>query len=85
MTGEISLKGNVLPIGGLKEKVLGAHRMGVKRIILPERNKKDVKDIPDYVKKDLEFICVRKIEEVLREALEDKTILGKMEIDNPKL
>ncbi|CAG9318274.1 LON_2 [Blepharisma stoltei] len=85
MTGEISLKGNVLPIGGLKEKVLGAHRMGIKRIIIPERNKKDIQDIPDYVKSELEFICVRKIEEVLAQALEDKTILAKMEVDNPKL
>ncbi|MEX5220164.1 MAG: endopeptidase La [Nitrospira sp.] len=70
MTGEISLSGLVLPIGGLKEKVLAAHRAGLKRIILPKANEKDLKDIPDEVRQDLEFILVQTIDEVLRAAFD---------------
>ncbi len=66
MTGEITLRGKVLPIGGLKEKVLGAHRAGIKHIILPKRNEKNLKDIPKDVKNDIEFYPVDKIEEVLK-------------------
>ena len=55
MTGEITLRGNVLPIGGVKEKVTAAHRSGIKTIILPDHNKKDLEDIPEHIKKDLEF------------------------------
>lgn len=84
MTGEISLRGNVLPIGGLKEKVLGAHRLGIKRVIIPEKNRKDIRDIPEYVKKDIEFICVKRIEEVLRASLEDISVLSRLQND-PKL
>ena len=71
MTGEISLTGKVLPIGGLKEKVLGAHRAGIKKIVLPHSNRKDIQDIPDYIQKELTFIVVKKITEVLNVALED--------------
>ncbi|ALA58736.1 endopeptidase La [Nitrospira moscoviensis] len=65
MTGEISLSGLVLPVGGIKEKVLAAHRAGIKRIILPKANVKDLKDVPIEVREDLTFIPVERIEEVL--------------------
>ena len=71
MTGEISLRGRVLPIGGLKEKTLAAHRAGIKRVILPERNKADLEDVPKEVRQDLEFIPVHRLDEVLAAALED--------------
>jgi ATP-dependent Lon protease len=70
MTGEITLSGLVFPIGGVKEKILAAHRAGVKRIILPKRNEADVDDIPDDVKKDLQIVFVSGIGEVLDAALE---------------
>jgi ATP-dependent Lon protease len=59
MTGEISLRGRVMPVGGIKEKLIGAHRAGVKTVLLPAHNRKDVKDVPDEVKKDLEIIHVK--------------------------
>ena len=65
MTGEITLRGNVLPVGGIKEKLLAAHRAGIKRVILPERNQKDIVDVPDEVKKDLEIHFVTRMEEIL--------------------
>ncbi len=68
MTGEISLSGLVLPVGGIKEKVLAANRAGIKRIILPKANEKDLKDVPEEVRQNLEFILVEKIEEVLQAA-----------------
>jgi len=69
MTGEVTLRGRVLPIGGLKEKALAAKRMGIKRVIIPKRNSKDLEDIPKYIKKDLEFIPVETMDEVLKLAL----------------
>ncbi len=69
MTGEITLTGRVLAIGGLKEKVLAAHRAGVRRIIVPERNRNDLEDIPENVKKELEFTFVNEASEVLAMAL----------------
>lgn len=69
MTGEVTLRGRVLEIGGLKEKVLAAHRAGVKTILAPENNRKDLEDIPDFVQKDLEFIFVKHMDDVLKEAL----------------
>jgi ATP-dependent Lon protease len=65
MTGEISLSGLVLPVGGIKEKVLAAHRAGIKRIILPKSNEKDLKEVPQEVRDELTFILVERIEEVL--------------------
>ncbi len=70
MTGEITLRGEVLPIGGLKEKLLAAHRGGIKIVLIPEENKKDLSEIPDHVKDHLQIIPVRWIEKVLELALE---------------
>jgi ATP-dependent Lon protease len=69
MTGEITLRGRVLPIGGLKEKVLGAHRAGIKVIVLPKANEADVEDIPEEVRSQLSFHPVETLEEVLKIAL----------------
>jgi ATP-dependent Lon protease len=69
MTGEITLRGRVLPIGGVKEKVLGAHRAGIRRVILPKRNDPDLDDIPSDLRKQIQFVLVESIDEVLREAL----------------
>jgi ATP-dependent Lon protease len=69
MTGEISLRGAVLPVGGIKEKVIAAHRSGIKKILLPLENKKDLCDIPDEVKKDIQFIFIETIEELILETL----------------
>jgi len=71
MTGEITLRGRVLPIGGLKEKVLAAHRAGIKTVILPEDNKKDLAEIPLNVRRRLEFITVEHMDEVLKYALHE--------------
>jgi ATP-dependent Lon protease len=70
MTGEITLRGNVLPIGGVKEKVLAAHRAGIKRVLLPERNRKDLVDVPDVVKNEMQITFVSRISEALEAALE---------------
>ena len=70
MTGEITLRGNVLPVGGVKEKVLAALRAKVKEVILPERNKKDLYEVPQEVKDALTFHFVKRIDEVLDIALE---------------
>jgi ATP-dependent Lon protease len=72
MTGEISLRGLVLPVGGIKEKVVGAHRAGIKRIMLPARNRKDYDDIPEIARKEVEFIWLERIEEAVAAALEPK-------------
>ena len=69
MTGEVTLRGRVLPIGGLKEKTLAAKRMGIKKIIIPKRNQKDLEDIPKYIKKDMKFILVEMTDEVFKNAL----------------
>lgn len=71
MTGEITLRGRVLPIGGLKEKSLGAHRAGLRKIIIPKENEKDIDDIPESVRDDLQFILVSHVDEVLEHALKD--------------
>ena len=70
MTGEISLRGEVLPIGGLKEKVLAAHRSGLKKIILPRENERDLEDIPQEVREDMQFILVDKVEDVLEHSFQ---------------
>jgi len=70
MTGEITLRGQVLPIGGLKEKLLAAHRGGIKVVMIPDENKRDLKEIPDNIKGELEIIPVKWIDEVLEVALQ---------------
>lgn len=69
MTGEITLRGTILPIGGVKEKVIAAHRVGIKKILLPEENKRDMPDVPQSVKDDVEFVFVHHMDEVLAQAL----------------
>ncbi|MBJ3790627.1 endopeptidase La, partial [Bacillus sp. OA1] len=69
MTGEITLRGRVLPIGGLKEKTLSAHRAGLTKIILPAENEKDLDDIPESVKENLTFVLASHLDEVLEHAL----------------
>ena len=69
MTGEITLRGRVLPIGGLKEKVLGAHRAGIREIIIPRQNEADLEDVPEEVQKQLTFHPVDTLSEVLEIAL----------------
>ena len=69
MTGEITLRGNVLPIGGVKEKVTAAHRSGIKEVVLPDHNRKDLEDVPKHVAKDLKFHFAKEINDVLKVAL----------------
>jgi ATP-dependent Lon protease len=76
MTGEISLAGLVLPVGGIKEKVLAAHRAGIRRIILPKANGKDLKDVPQEVRDDLTFVLAERVEEVLRSAFAHELTLA---------
>jgi ATP-dependent Lon protease len=70
MTGEISLRGLVLPVGGIKEKVVAAHRAGIKRVMLPARNRKDFEDIPEEVRQQLTFVWLERVEEAVSSALE---------------
>jgi ATP-dependent Lon protease len=70
MTGEISLRGTVMPVGGIKEKVLAAHRAGLRRVLMPERNRKDVVDIPKDIQQDIEIVFVSSIGEAIEIALE---------------
>jgi len=72
MTGEISLRGLVLPVGGIKEKVIAAHAAGIKRVMLPARNRKDFEDIPEEVRRQLEFVWLERVDEAIASALEPK-------------
>jgi ATP-dependent Lon protease len=72
MTGELTLTGHVLPIGGLKEKVLAAQRAGVHRVLAPRRNEDDLEDIPAHLRADMEFIFVSEVGEVFEDALDGR-------------
>lgn len=74
MTGEITLTGLVLPVGGIKEKVLAAHRAGIRRVVLPKANQGDLVKLPDQVRKDIEIVLVENISEALKETLSDQPI-----------
>ena len=69
MTGEVTLRGKVLPVGGIREKVLAAHRAGIKKILLPKDNERDIEEIPEKVRKDLEFVLISTVDEALEHAL----------------
>ncbi len=86
MTGEITLRGNVLPIGGLKEKVLAAHRGGIKAILIPEENKKDINEIPAAILKSVELILVGHMDDVLKRALvvsDPEALFAHRDLDDP--
>jgi ATP-dependent Lon protease len=70
MTGEITLRGAVTPVGGIKEKVIAAHRAGIQKVLLPKRNERDLKEVPDEVKKDLQFLFAETVEEALHHVLD---------------
>ena len=80
MTGEVTLRGKVLPIGGVRDKVLAAHRAGIKTVLLPGENEKDLEDIPEHVRSDLRFVFVEHMDQVLNEALIPKTVEEKVEL-----
>lgn len=75
MTGEITLRGRVLPIGGVREKVLAAHRAGLKTVILPEKNMKDLVDLPKTAKSEMKIIPVKHMDEVLEIALGKQAVI----------
>jgi len=85
MTGEITLRGDVLPIGGLKEKALAAHRVGIKKILIPADNKKDLVEIPEEISESIEFIPVNTIDEVLKHTLGQKTAKKASIVNGAKL
>ena len=72
MTGEITLRGKLLPVGGVKEKVLAAHRAGIKKLVLPKENEKDLEEVPQQVRRELEFLFADNIDQVLKETLREK-------------
>ena len=77
MTGEATLRGAVLPVGGIKEKVLAAHRAGIKTVLLPEKCGKDLREVPDEIKEELEFVLVSRMEEVLKRVLGEDALRAK--------
>lgn len=89
MTGEITLRGNVLPVGGIKEKLLAAHRAGIKRVILPDRNRRDLFDVAEEVRNELEIVFVKQVSEVPHWALAEPltplpVITGEGTLDAPR-
>ncbi len=75
MTGEITLRGRVLPVGGVREKILAAHRAGIKTFVLPRKNLKDLAEVPGDVKRQVAFVPVEHMDEVLPVALQDSVSL----------
>ena len=84
MTGEVTLRGNVLPIGGLKEKLLAAKRAGIKTVIVPKRNKKDLNDVPAHVRRGLHLVFAETMNDVLKNALKKKSGPGRAKKQQPK-
>ena len=84
MTGEINLRGLVLPVGGIKEKVLAAHRAGIRKVLLPARNRKDYEEIPEHARADMEIRFVERIGEVLEETLGIDVRLASVADDAPQ-
>ena len=84
MTGEITLRGQVMPIGGLKEKLLAAHRVGLKTVILPKRNELDVEDVPEEIRKTMNFVYAESINDVLKAALEKPARITKKPLQGKK-
>lgn len=76
MTGEIDLSGDILPVGGIREKVLASHRAGIRRILLPQQNQKDLVDVPEQVREEMEFVGCDRISEILQQALLPLTPAG---------
>jgi len=83
MTGEISLRGLVLPVGGIKEKVVAAHRAGIKRVMLPARNRKDFEDIPEEVRQQLTFVWLERVDEAVSAALEPASLTKALGAEPP--
>ncbi len=83
MTGEVTLRGDILPVGGVKEKVLAAHRGGVHRVILPAQNEHDLRDLPEGTKEAIEFVFVREMREALAEALSDEPAAPEVPVSLP--
>ena len=69
MTGEITLRGKVLPVGGIREKVLAAHRAGIRKVLLPEDNKRDIDEIPEAVRKEMQFVLLKNADDALQQVL----------------
>lgn len=69
MTGEITLRGKVLPVGGIREKVLAAHRAGIRKVLLPKDNEPDIRDIPEVVREEMEFVLIKTVNDALKHVL----------------
>ena len=76
MTGEITLAGLILPVGGIKEKMLGARRAGIMRVVLPRENARNLRDLPEHVRNEMEFVLVDNIRDLLREVIPSLTELS---------
>ena len=83
MTGEISLRGLVLPVGGIREKVVAAHRAGITRVMLPARNRKDFEDIPESTRTQLEFVWLEQVDQAVASALESGSEERNSSTDEP--
>ena len=69
MTGEITLRGKILPVGGIKEKVLAAHRAGIKKVLLPADNEQDIEELPSIVREEVEFVLIKNVDDAIKETL----------------